>query len=104
LRVIVGICGSIAAYKSLELIRLLKKEGADVKVILTKSALNFITPLSCQTLSANEVFINQFILTKSIKHLALSQWADILVIGPATANIIGKTASGIGDDLLSTTK
>lgn len=103
MRVIVGICGSIAAYKSLELIRLLKKEGADVKVILTKSALNFITPLSCQTLSANEVFINQFILTRNIKHLALSQWADILVIGPATANIIGKTASGIGDDLLSTT-
>jgi phosphopantothenoylcysteine decarboxylase/phosphopantothenate--cysteine ligase len=103
LKVVIGLCGSIAAYKSFELIRLLRKEGADVKVILTKSALNFVTPLSCQTLSANEVFIDQFVLTKGIKHIALSQWADILIIGPATANIIGKAASGIGDDLLSTT-
>lgn len=103
MKVVIGLCGSIAAYKSFELIRLLRKEGADVKVILTKSALNFVTPLSCQTLSANEVFIDQFVLTKGIKHIALSQWADILIIGPATANIIGKAASGIGDDLLSTT-
>lgn len=103
MKVVIGLCGSIAAYKSFELIRLLRKEGADVKVILTKSALNFVTPLSCQTLSANEVFIDQFVLTKGIKHIALSQWADILIVGPATANIIGKAASGIGDDLLSTT-
>ncbi len=103
MKVIVAICGSIAAYKTLELIRLLKKEGAEVKVILTKSALHFVTPLSCQTLSENEVLVDQFVLTKGIKHLTLSQWADILVIAPATANIIGKAASGIGDDLLSTT-
>jgi len=100
MKVLLGICGSIAAYKSLELIRLLRKNGADVKVILTKSGLQFVTPLSCQTLSANEVYINQFVLTKDIKHLTLSAWADILVIAPATANIIGKAASGIGDDLL----
>ncbi len=103
MKVVIGICGSIAAYKSLDLIRVLKKEGADVRVILTKSALNFVTPLSCQTLSANDVFIDQFVLTKGIKHISLSQWADLLVIAPATANIIGKAASGIGDDLLSTT-
>ncbi len=103
MKVIIGISGSIAAYKSLELVRILKKEGADVKVILTKSALEFVAPLSCQTLSENEVFIDQFVLTKGIKHISLSQWADILVIAPATANIIGKAASGIGDDLLSTT-
>lgn len=103
MKVVIGICGSIAAYKSLELIRFLKKEGADVKVILTKSALNFVTPLSCQTLSSNEVFLDQFILTKGIKHISLSQWADLLVIAPATANIIGKATNGIGDDLLSTT-
>ncbi len=98
-----GICGSIAAYKSLELTRIIKREGADVRFILTKSALNFVTPLSCQTLSENEVFVDQFVLTKGIKHIALSQWADLLVVAPATANIIGKAASGIGDDLLSTT-
>lgn len=103
MNIIFGICGSIAAYKSLELIRLLKKGGADVRVIVTKSALHFVTPLSCQTLSENEVYIDQFILTKGIKHVTLSAWADMLVIAPATANIIGKAASGIGDDLLSTT-
>lgn len=103
MKVVMGICGSIAAYKVLSLIRMLKKEGADVKVILTKSALNFVTPLSCQTVSENEVYVEQFILTKGIKHISLSQWADILVVAPATANIIGKAACGIGDDLLSTT-
>ena len=103
MKVLVGICGSIAAYKTLELIRRLKKEGAEVKVILTKSALEFVTPLSCQTLSENEVYIDQFVLTKGIKHLTLSEWADIFVIAPASANIIGKAVSGIADDLLSST-
>ncbi len=101
--VIIGICGSIAAYKTLKLIRLLKKRGADVRVILTTSATHFVTPLSCQTLSENEVFIDQFVLTRGIKHITLSDWADLLVIAPASANIIGKAASGIADDLLSTT-
>jgi len=103
MKVVVGICGSIAAYKILSLIRTLKNEGAEVRVILTKSALNFVTPLSCQTVSENKVYGEQFILTKGIKHISLSQWADILVVAPATANIVGKAASGIGDDLLSTT-
>jgi phosphopantothenoylcysteine decarboxylase/phosphopantothenate--cysteine ligase len=103
LKVVVGLCGSIAAYKTLELIRVLRKTGAEVKVILTKSALSFVTPLTCQTLTGQEVHVDQFALTKGIKHLTLSEWADILVIAPATANIIGKAASGIGDDLLSTT-
>jgi phosphopantothenoylcysteine decarboxylase/phosphopantothenate--cysteine ligase len=101
--ILLGITGSIAAYKSLELIRLLCKQGADVKVILTKSGAHFVTPLSCQILSTNEVYQDQFVFTRGIKHLALSEWADILTIAPATANIIGKAASGIGDDLLSTT-
>ena len=103
MNVLVGMCGSIAAYKGLELVRFLKNNNVDVRVILTKSALNFVTPLSCQTLSDNEVYLDQFVLTKGIKHLTLSDWADILVISPASANIVGKTASGIGDDLLSTT-
>lgn len=103
MKVILGITGSIAAYKALELIRILRRNGDEVKVVLTQSALQFITPLSCQTLSDNEVYLEQFALTKGIKHIALNDWGDILVIAPATANIIGKAANGIGDDLLSTT-
>ncbi|MEO0142944.1 MAG: bifunctional phosphopantothenoylcysteine decarboxylase/phosphopantothenate--cysteine ligase CoaBC [candidate division WOR-3 bacterium] len=103
MKVVLGITGSIAAYKSLELIRIIKKNKGEVKVILTQSATNFVTPLSCQTLAEEEVYIDQFVLTKGMKHLSLSEWGDILVVAPATANIIGKTASGIGDDLLSTT-
>ena len=103
MKILLGITGSIAAYKALELMRLLRKQDSDVRVMLTHSALNFVTPLSCQTLSGNEVYIDQFVLTKGIKHLTLSEWSDILVVAPATANVIGKAASGIGDDLLSTT-
>ncbi len=103
MNILLGITGSIAAYKALELIRLLRKQDSDVRVILTQSGLNFVTPLSCQTLSGNEVYLDQFVLTKGIKHLTLGEWSDILVVAPATANTIGKAASGIGDDLLSTT-
>uniref|UniRef100_A0A7C4XIY5 Coenzyme A biosynthesis bifunctional protein CoaBC n=1 Tax=candidate division WOR-3 bacterium TaxID=2052148 RepID=A0A7C4XIY5_UNCW3 len=103
MKVILGITGSIAAYKSLELIRLLKKNGNEVRVILTASATRFVTPLSCQTLSEEEVYTEQFLLTKGIKHLSFAEWGDILVIAPATANIIAKASGGIGDDLLSTT-
>ena len=103
MKVLLGVCGSIAAYKSLELARLLQKQGAEVRFLLTKSAQHFVTPLSCQTLSNHEVYHEQFALTKGIKHLTLTEWSDILVVAPATANIIGKAACGIGDDLLSTT-
>lgn len=102
MKIILGISGSIAAYKSLELIRILKKNGHEVKVVLTEAAFHFVTQLSCQTLSENEVYKDQFALTRGIKHLSLSQWGDVLVIAPATANIIGKASAGIGDDLLST--
>lgn len=103
IKVLLGITGSIAAYKSLKLVRMLKKNGAEVRVILTQSATHFVTPLSCQTLTEHEVYMDQFVLTRGIKHIALSDWADVLVVAPATANIIGKTASGVADDLLSTT-
>jgi len=102
-KVLLGVTGSIAAYKSLELARLLRRHGGEVRFVLTKSALNLITPLSCQTLSNNEVYSDQFVLTKGIKHLTLSEWSDIFVVAPATANVIGKVACGIADDLLSTT-
>ncbi len=103
MKILLGITGSIAGYKSLELVRVMRKQGAEVRIVLTKSALNFVTPLSCQTLSANEVFADQFVLTKGIKHLTLNEWSDMLVVAPATANVIGKAACGIGDDLLTTT-
>lgn len=103
--VLIGICGGIAAYKVCELIRLLKKNEANVKVIMTKNAQKFITPLTLQTLSQNKVYTDTFESEYSydIEHISLITWADILVVAPATANIIGKFANGIADDLLSTT-
>ncbi|ADQ46509.1 phosphopantothenoylcysteine decarboxylase/phosphopantothenate/cysteine ligase [Caldicellulosiruptor kronotskyensis 2002] len=103
--VLIGICGGIAAYKVCELIRLLKKSEANVKVIMTKNAQKFITPLTLQTLSQNRVYTDTFESEYfyDIEHVSLTTWADILVVAPATANIIGKFASGIADDLLTTT-
>lgn len=103
MKILLGITGSIAGYKALELIRLLRKQGGEVRVILTEAGRQFVTPLSCQTLSDNEVYKKQFVLTEGIKHLTLRDWSDMLVVAPATANFIGKAACGIGDDLLTTT-
>jgi phosphopantothenoylcysteine decarboxylase/phosphopantothenate--cysteine ligase len=104
-KIVLGITGGIAAYKAAELTRQLVKEGADVKVIMTHHATEFITPLTFQTLSGSPVFTDMFLPVKDfeIAHIALSDFADLLVIVPATANIIGKIASGIADDLLTTT-
>ncbi len=104
-KIVLGITGGIAAYKASELIRALIKEGAQVKVIMTKSATEFITPLTMQTLSQNQVYIDMYVPTQKydIAHIALADFADAFVIAPATANIIGKIASGVADDLLSTT-
>ena len=102
MRIVLGITGSIAAYKALGLTRLLVKKGHEVKIIMTPAALNFVTPLSGQTLSNNEVYIDPFVLSRGIKHLALADWGDLLVVAPATADCIGKAAAGIGDELLST--
>jgi phosphopantothenoylcysteine decarboxylase/phosphopantothenate--cysteine ligase len=103
-QILLGISGGIAAYKSAELVRLLVKAGAQVKVIMTQSAQEFITPLTLSTLSRNQVYTGMFEGKKNweIEHIALAQWADLLVVAPATANIIGKIAGGIADDLLST--
>lgn len=104
-KIVLGITGGIAAYKAAELIRALVKEGALVKVIMTKSAMEFITPLTLQTLSRNQVYTDMFAPADQydMAHISLAEFADVFVIAPATANIIGKIASGIGDDLLSTT-
>lgn len=104
LHIVIGITGGIAAYKSLSLIRLFKKAGAEVKVVATRHALEFVTPLSIQTLSQNSVYVEMFAPTEQfeVEHIALAEWADAVIVAPATANIIGKLAHGIADDALST--
>jgi phosphopantothenoylcysteine decarboxylase / phosphopantothenate---cysteine ligase len=103
-KILLAVTGGIAAYKSAELIRLFIKNDAQVKVLMTKNAQEFITPLTLQTLSGHPVYRETFSLIKDfdIAHIALAQEADILVIAPATANIIGKIAAGLADDLLTT--
>jgi len=100
---ILGITGSIAAYKACEIISLLREEPIDIQVVLTDEAKEFITPLTLQTLSKNKVITNMFELpdTWNPVHTSLADKADIVLIVPATANIIGKLASGICDDILS---
>ena len=102
--ILLGVSGGIAAYKSAELVRLFIKEGCSVKVVMTRHATEFITPLTLQTLSGNPVFMEMFSLIRDhdIAHIALAQEADIVVVAPATANIIGKLAAGLADDLLTT--
>jgi len=103
--IILGVTGGIAAYKSAKLVSRLKDLGANVIVIMTKNATGFITPLTLQTLSQNPVYIDMFKLIEKaeIGHISLSKRGDIIVIAPATANIIGKIVSGIADDLLTST-
>lgn len=102
-RIVLGITGGIAAYKACELTRLIKKAGWEVRVVETVSAAKFVPPLTFETLSGNRVCTDTFDHPFEIEHISLAKFADILVIAPATANMIGKIASGIADDLLSTT-
>lgn len=102
--IVVGITGGIAAYKSCDLVRGFVKKGARVHVILTEAAVNFVTPLTLQTLSKNPVHCEIFsLLQTNVNHISLSDMADALVVAPACANTIAKVAHGICDDLLSTT-
>jgi len=96
-KILLGISGGIAAYKSLELIRRLTEQGAVVKTILTTSGAEFVTPLSIHALSGEEP------CNSAMEHIDLARWADVVLIAPATANTIAKLAKGIADDLLSTT-
>ncbi len=102
--IILGITGGIAAYKGAELVRQLTRKDARVHVVMTRNALEFITPLTFQTLSGNPVQTDLFSLIEGSKigHVALADMADLVVVAPATANIIGKVANGIADDFLST--
>ncbi len=101
--IILGVCGSIAAYKSALLVRLLVKAGANVKVILTQDASNFITPLTLATLSKNPVYTQYFEAETGVwsNHVELGLWADYMLIAPASANTLGKMANGLCDNLLT---
>lgn len=103
-RILLGITGGIAAYKSAELLRLLKTAGADVRVVMTEGAKNFITSLTLQTLSGHKVYdaLWDEALEDTMSHIELSRWADVVVIAPATANFMAKLAGGFADDLLTT--
>src|SRR4030043_16 len=103
-KVVLGVAGGMAAFNAAELVRLLIKEGAHVHVVMTQNAQEFITPLTFQTLSGNPVVTDPFTLVgdQEIGHIALADLAELVVILPATANIIGKIAHGIADDFLST--
>lgn len=103
-RVLLGVTGSIAAYQAADLIGLFKNELASVHVIMTRSAVQFITPLTLQVISEHPVTIDMFGPgALYVEHIALASAADVLLIAPATANIIGKLAGGLADDMLSTT-
>ena len=103
-KILLIICGGISAYKSLELIRLLKKQDAEVKTILTKSAKEFVTPLSVVSLSQGKVYDDLFNAENEAEmdHISLSRWADVILVVPATANTISKLSAGSSDDLAST--
>ena len=103
--VVLGVSGGIAAYKALEIVSALRKKDIEVNVIMTENATQFVTPLSFQSLSQNAVAVDTFqeIKAYEIQHISLAEKADVMLIAPATANIIGKVANGIADDMLSTT-
>ena len=102
--ILVGVTGGIAAFKSASIISLLKKKGYNVKVVMTENATNIIGPLTLETLSKNRVYIDMWDKNPhyEVEHISLADWADIVLIAPATYNIIGKVANGIADDMLST--
>ena len=103
--VVLAVSGSIAAYKIPNLARMLKKAGADVEVIMTQNATEFISPITFESLTGNKCLIDTFDrnFKYSVEHVALAKRADIVVIAPASANVIGKIACGIADDMLTTT-
>lgn len=102
--ILLGITGGIAAYKIPSLSSALRKQGANIKVVMTPAATKFITPLTMQTMSSNVVHIDMFdqLSNMNVEHVSLAKWADIIVVAPATANTIGKYANGIADNLLTT--
>jgi phosphopantothenoylcysteine decarboxylase/phosphopantothenate--cysteine ligase len=104
-KILLCVSGGIAVYKAVALVSKLSQAGAEVKVIMTDSATKFVQPLSFQVMSKNDVFTDTFDEKNSnvIAHIDLADWADLVIVAPATANVIGKLANGIGDDMVTTT-
>ena len=102
--ILVGVTGGIAAYKSAEIVSLLKKKGYNVKVVMTENATKIIGPLTLETLSRNRIYVDMWDSNPhyEVEHISLADWADMVLIAPATYNIIGKVANGIADDMLTT--
>ena len=103
--VVLGVTGSIAAYKACDIVSRLRKQGVDVHVILTRAGAEIITPLALETMSANPVVVDMFHRENpwEVEHISLAKWADVFLVAPATANFLGKAAHGIADDMLTTT-
>jgi phosphopantothenoylcysteine decarboxylase/phosphopantothenate--cysteine ligase len=102
-RVVLGVTGGIAAYKAADLVSKLRGAGAKVRVVMTEAATRFVAPLTFESLSGSPVALDTFDRSISVyPHIALAEWGEILVVAPATANILGKSAAGIADDALST--
>ena len=104
-RIVLGVTGSIAAYKACELTRLFIKAGDEVRVVMTRAACEFVTPLTFRTLSRNPVGVDAFAAPADWRpeHVASADWADLVVVAPATANVIAKMRAGLADDLLTGT-
>ena len=102
--ILVGVTGGIAAYKSAGIVSLLKKKGYNVKVVMTENATKIIGPLTLETLSRNRIYVDMWDSNPhyEVEHISLADWADMVLIAPATYNIIGKVANGIADDMLTT--
>ncbi len=103
-KIVLGVTGGIAVYKAVDLVSKLRKEGAEVRVVMTDSAAKFVTPLTFKEISGNPVAVSMWAEAHefNVEHIALADWADFMIIAPATANILAKAANGIADDLLST--
>ncbi|RME00814.1 MAG: bifunctional 4'-phosphopantothenoylcysteine decarboxylase/phosphopantothenoylcysteine synthetase, partial [Calditrichaeota bacterium] len=103
-KILVGVCGGIAAYKVCELVRDLKRQHADVRVMMTPDAARFVTPVTFQALSGNPVAVDLFAASRDeIEHIYLGRWADAIVIAPATANTLAKLAHGMADNVVTST-
>ena len=103
-KIILGVTGGIAVYKACELARLFKKNGAEVRVVMTEAAVEFVAPLTFETLTNEPVHSQMFEKARntSVEHIALSRWADLIVVAPATANTLAKISAGMADNLLTT--
>lgn len=103
MKVLVGVCGGIAAYKACELIRRLREEGHETQVVMTEAATRFVTPLTFETISGRPVATSLWSQgDASIEHIRLARWPDVIAVAPATAHTLGRLANGLADDLLST--